>query len=64
MTTGGNLKAIYVNHAASMRLGGSTTAASLRLAVHNALMRAEEKAIRSIALPSIGTGIAGFPTED
>ena len=64
VTTGGNLKALYVIHAASMRLGEATTADSLRLATHNTLMRAEEKAIRSIAFPAIGTGIAGFPMED
>ncbi len=64
VTTGGNLKAIYVIHAASMRLGGSTTADSLRLATHNSLMRAEEKGIKSIAFPAIGTGIAGFPMEE
>ena len=32
VTTGGNLKALYVIHAASMTLGGKTTADSLRLA--------------------------------
>ena len=64
VTTGGNLKALYVIHAASMKLGGRTTADSLRLATRSALMRAEEKAIRSIAFPAIGTGVAGFPLEE
>ncbi|MGH9377841.1 MAG: macro domain-containing protein [Terriglobia bacterium] len=63
VTTGGNLKALYVVHAASMQLGGQTTADSLRLSVKNTLDRAEEKAFRSIAFPAIGTGIAGFPME-
>jgi O-acetyl-ADP-ribose deacetylase (regulator of RNase III) len=63
VTTGGNLKALYVIHAASMRLGGHTTADSLRLATRNSLLRAEEKAIKSIAFPAIGTGVAGFPME-
>ena len=63
VTTGGNLKALYVIHAASMHLGGTTTADSLRLATLNSLMRAEEKAIKSIAFPAIGTGVAGFPLE-
>src|SRR5579885_2903195 len=44
VTTGGNLKARYVIHAASMRLGGRTTADSLRQSVRNTLERAEEKA--------------------
>jgi O-acetyl-ADP-ribose deacetylase (regulator of RNase III) len=64
VTTGGNLKALYVIHAASMHLGGTTSADSLRLATRNSLMRAEEKAIRSIAFPAIGTGVAGFPMEE
>src|SRR6516162_529224 len=64
VTTGGNLKALYVIHAASMRLGGHTTANSLRLATRNTLERVEEKALKSIALPAIGTGVAGFPVEE
>lgn len=64
VTTGGNLKALYVIHAASMHLGGTTSADSLRLATRNSLMRAEERAIRSIAFPAIGTGVAGFPMEE
>jgi O-acetyl-ADP-ribose deacetylase (regulator of RNase III) len=64
VTTGGNLRALYVIHAASMRLGGHTTAESLKLATHNTLERAEEKALKSIALPAIGTGIAGFALEE
>lgn len=64
VTTAGNLKAIYVIHAASMRLGGRTTADSLRQSTHNSLLRAEEKTIKSLAFPAIGTGIAGFPVEE
>jgi O-acetyl-ADP-ribose deacetylase (regulator of RNase III) len=64
VTTGGNLRAYYVIHAASMHLGGQTTAESLRLATRNALLRAEEKTIKSIAFPAIGTGVAGFPMEE
>jgi O-acetyl-ADP-ribose deacetylase (regulator of RNase III) len=63
VTTAGNLKAFYVIHAASMELGGQTTAETLRLATRNALLRAEEKAIKSIAFPAVGTGAAGFPVE-
>ncbi len=63
VTTGGKLKALYVVHAASMQLGGQTTAESLRLATRHTLMRAEEKTIKSIAFPAIGTGVAGFPME-
>jgi O-acetyl-ADP-ribose deacetylase (regulator of RNase III) len=64
VTTGGNLKALYVIHAASMRPGEKATADSIRLATSASLMRAEEKAIRSIAFPAIGTGVAGFSVEE
>ena len=62
ITGGGQLKAAYVIHAASMQLGGQTTAENLEASTRNSLMRAEEKKIRSIAFPAIGTGIAGFDT--
>jgi O-acetyl-ADP-ribose deacetylase (regulator of RNase III) len=64
VTTGGRLKALYVIHAASMRLGGRASAESLRLATRNSLLRAEEKGLKSIALPAIGTGVAGFPMDE
>lgn len=64
VTTGGNLKALYVVHAAGMSLGGQATAESIRLAVKNSLERAEEKTFRSIAFPAIGTGVAGFPMRE
>lgn len=63
ITGGGNLKAKYVIHAASMRLGGRTTAENLEASTRNSLRRAEEKGIRSIAFPAVGTGIAGFDTK-
>ena len=64
VTPAGNLKAYYVIHAASMKLGGKTTAEPLRSATRNSLLRAEEKGFKTIAFPAIGTGIAGFPTEE
>ena len=64
VTTAGNLKAFYVIHAASMQPGGKTTAESLRLAMHNTLLRAEEKALKSLAFPALGAGAAGFPMEE
>lgn len=60
ITSGGKLKARYVIHAASMRLGGRTSEKSLRDSTRNSLTRAAEKGIESIAFPAIGTGIAGF----
>jgi O-acetyl-ADP-ribose deacetylase (regulator of RNase III) len=63
ITTGGSLKAKYVIHAASMRLGERTTEANLIASTKNSLLRAEEKKVKSIAFPAIGAGIAGFPMD-
>ena len=63
ITGGGNLKAKYVIHAASMQLGGRTTAEHLDASTRNSLRRAEEKGVKSIAFPAVGTGIAGFDTK-
>ena len=63
VTGGGKLKAKYVIHAASMRLGTLTTEESLRASTRNSLLRAAEKGIKTIAFPAVGTGIAGFPMD-
>jgi len=63
ITGAGHLRARHVIHAASMRLGESTSEANLRAATRNSLKRAREKGLKSIAFPAIGTGIAGFPIE-
>ncbi len=62
-TSGGQLKARYVIHAASMHLGGLTTEGSLRDATVHSLKRATEKRLTSLAFPALGTGIAGFPLD-
>jgi O-acetyl-ADP-ribose deacetylase (regulator of RNase III) len=64
ITTGGNLRARYVSHAASMQLGGETTAQSLRTSSAHALRLATGKGLHSIAFPAVGTGIAGFPISE
>jgi len=64
LTGGGQLKARYVIHAASMRLGGRTTAEALRTSTTRCLELAREKGLRSIAFPAIGTGIAHFPMDE
>jgi O-acetyl-ADP-ribose deacetylase len=64
MTTAGNLKARHVIHAASMQLGGPTTAESLRGSTSYALRLAAKHGLRSIAFPAVGTGIAGFPLRE
>jgi len=64
ITRGGQLKARYVIHAASMRLGGSTTAEALRLSTRRCLELARQKELGSIAFPAVGTGIAHFPLDE
>jgi len=64
ITGGGSLKARHVIHAASMQLGGSTTAESLRGSTAWSLRLAREHGLKSIAFPAVGTGIAGFPIRD
>jgi len=64
ITGGGNLKARYVIHAASMGLGSLTTAESLRGSTAHALRLAAERGLKTIAFPAVGTGIAGFPMKE
>jgi O-acetyl-ADP-ribose deacetylase len=64
VTTGGSLKALFVIHAASMRPEEKATGESIQLATRASLMRAEEKTIKSMAFPAIGTGNAGFPVPE
>ena len=61
ITSGGNLKARHVIHAASMQLGGATSAQSLRSSTAHALRIAAQSGLKTIALPAIGAGIGGFP---
>jgi len=64
ITGGGKLKARFVIHAASMELGGQTTARALRSSTAHSLRIAAEKGLGTIAFPAVGTGIAGFPMKD
>ena len=64
ITGGGRLKARYVIHAASMQLGGSTSAQALRGSTAHSLRLAAKHKLRSVAFPAVGTGIAGFPMRE
>jgi O-acetyl-ADP-ribose deacetylase (regulator of RNase III) len=64
ITTGGKLAARFVIHAASMQLGGKTSADSLRHSATHSLRIAHERGLKTIAFPAVGTGIAGFPLKD
>lgn len=63
ITTGGNLPAKYVIHAAGPRYGEGDEDNKLRNATLNSLKLADEKGLKSIAFPAISTGIFGFPIE-
>jgi O-acetyl-ADP-ribose deacetylase len=64
ITSGGQLKARFVIHAASMALGGTTTAEALRGSTEHSLRIAAERGLKSIAFPAVGTGIAGFALKE
>jgi O-acetyl-ADP-ribose deacetylase (regulator of RNase III) len=62
-TTGGNLKARYVIHAAGPQMGEGNEDEKLKNATVNSLKLADENNIKSISFPAISTGIFGFPIE-
>jgi O-acetyl-ADP-ribose deacetylase (regulator of RNase III) len=61
LTNGGALKAKFVIHAAGMGTDLRTDSTKIKNATHNALKRAHEVKLETIAFPSIGTGVGGFP---
>jgi O-acetyl-ADP-ribose deacetylase (regulator of RNase III) len=64
ITGAGELPAHHVIHAASMSLGGRTTTHSLKSSMDHTFRLAREHAVRTIAIPAVGTGIAGFPMDE
>ncbi len=63
LTGAGALPARFVIHAASMPPGGAASEASVRSCVRRSLELARERGCRSVAVPAIGAGIAGFPLQ-
>lgn len=64
-TTGGELPARFVIHAATMASpGGRASADVVRRATAATLWKAEELGVRSLALVAFGTGVGGFPIEE
>ena len=63
-TTAGTLPARWVIHAATMELGGPTSAEIIRRATAATLARADELGARSLALVAFGTGVGGFPLDE
>ena len=63
-TTAGDMPARWVIHAATMELGGPTSADIIERATRSTLERAEELGASSLALVAFGTGVGGFPLEE
>jgi O-acetyl-ADP-ribose deacetylase (regulator of RNase III) len=63
ITSGGNLKAKYILHAAGPRFQEENLEEKLRVTTSNALRRAEENNIQSLAFPAMGAGFYGIPLE-
>jgi O-acetyl-ADP-ribose deacetylase len=62
-TSGGEMPCRWVIHAATMELGGPTSADVIRRATASTLRRADQLGARSLALVAFGTGVGGFPLE-
>src|SRR6516225_7650809 len=63
-TTAGEMPSEWVIHAATMELGGPTSAEIIRQATASTLRKADELGARSLALVAFGTGVGNFPLED
>lgn len=63
LTAAGDLPARFVIHAATMELGGPTSAQTIRAATRSTLQCAERHGVRSLALVAFGTGVGGFPLD-
>jgi O-acetyl-ADP-ribose deacetylase (regulator of RNase III) len=62
-TTAGEMPCRWVIHAATMELGGPTSAEIIRRATASTLAKADELGARSLALVAFGTGVGGFPLD-
>jgi O-acetyl-ADP-ribose deacetylase (regulator of RNase III) len=63
-TTGGDMPCRWVIHAATMELGGPTSASVIRRATASTLRVADSLGARSLALVAFGTGVGGFPVDE
>jgi O-acetyl-ADP-ribose deacetylase len=63
-TTAGAMPCRWVIHAATMELGGPTSAEIIRTATASTLRKADELGAQSLALVAFGTGVGGFPLDD
>jgi O-acetyl-ADP-ribose deacetylase (regulator of RNase III) len=63
-TTAGDMPSTWVIHAATMELGGPTSAEIIRRATASTLTKADELGAKSLGLVAFGTGVGGFPGEE
>lgn len=63
-TTAGEMPARWVIHAATMELGGPTSAEIIRTATASTLAKADQLGAKSLALVAFGTGVGGFPLDE
>jgi O-acetyl-ADP-ribose deacetylase (regulator of RNase III) len=63
-TSAGAMPASWVIHAATMHLGGPTSAEIIRTATVSTLAKADELGAKSLGLVAFGTGVGGFPVEE
>jgi O-acetyl-ADP-ribose deacetylase len=63
-TSAGELPSKWVIHAATMELGGPTSADIIRRATASTLRRADELGAKSVGLVAFGTGVGGFPVDE
>jgi O-acetyl-ADP-ribose deacetylase (regulator of RNase III) len=63
-TSAGDMPSRWVIHAATMELGGPTSAEAIRRATASTLAVAEDLGARALALVAFGTGVGGFPVDE
>jgi O-acetyl-ADP-ribose deacetylase len=63
-TTSGEMPSKWVIHAATMELGGPTSAEIIRQATESTLRKADELGAKSLALVAFGTGVGGFSLDE
>ena len=63
-TTAGEMPCQWVIHAATMELGGPTSAEIIRSATASTLAQAHDLGAKSLGLVAFGTGVGGFPVTE
>ena len=64
VTPAGRLAAMYVIHAVTIDRGRRTSREAIGTAARNAIARARELDLQSVAIAALGTGVGGFPIDE